>query len=130
VRHDCEHRRPLHDHVDGGRGALCSEFVSWRACVATAVRLVHLQRVSVFSADLLVQPCLNTNVWDNWKKPWRSVYYTPWSIISNITVKNTAFSSFQSPKFFNFALFLSFLFVFPFSPPPFASVFICVLFSF
>lgn len=57
VGHDREHRGSLHDHVDGGRGALRSEFVSWRACVATAVRLVHLQRVSVFSEDLLVQPC-------------------------------------------------------------------------
>lgn len=50
VGHDCEHRRSLHDHVDGGRGALRPEFVSRRACVATTVRLVHLQRRPVFSA--------------------------------------------------------------------------------
>jgi hypothetical protein len=54
VGHDCEHGRSLDDHVDGRRGTLRSEFVSWRACVATAVRLVHLQRVSVFSAALSV----------------------------------------------------------------------------
>lgn len=56
VGHDREHGRSLHDYVDGRRGALRSELVSWCACVATAVRLVHLQRGPVFSADLVVQP--------------------------------------------------------------------------
>ena len=41
--HDCEHRRTLYDHVDGGRGALCTQFVPRSARVVTAVRFVHLQ---------------------------------------------------------------------------------------
>ena len=43
VGHDCEHRRTLHDDVDGGRGTLRTEFVPWCARVVPAVRLVHLQ---------------------------------------------------------------------------------------
>lgn len=57
VGHDCEHRRSLHDDVDGGRRALRSELIPWCACVATAVGLVHLKRVSVFSEYLVVHAC-------------------------------------------------------------------------
>lgn len=54
VGHDCEHRRTLHDDVDGRRRAFRTQFVPWSARVVTAVRFIHLQ----------------TESWANWEMLW------------------------------------------------------------